>query len=224
MILEQHQAPSAPAAGNTKRRPRRGWRFVVLALLAAAVVAVVVRATLVDFYYVASGSMEPTLVPGDGLLVDRTAYGAEGPRRGDVVVFDGRGSFLAYQRPSAADRFLRALRLAGDDTIFVKRVVAVEGDTLSCCGPDGSLTLNGAALPEPYVMDGDRPSVQRFEVTVPAGRLWVMGDHRSVSTDSRALLGAPGGGMVPVDRVVGRVEHTVWPLDRTGPVGTEDGQ
>lgn len=191
----------------------RGWRLVLAALLAAAVLAIIVRATILDFFYIGSGSMENTLQVGEGLLVNRLAYRGQEVRRGDVVVFDGRGSLLSYTRPNPADDVLRALRLSGDDTVFVKRVIAVGGDAISCCGPDGRLLLNGAPLEEPYLFPGDAPSEQRFSAVVPAGRVWLMGDHRSISTDSRSLLGAPGGGMVAEDRIIGRVERVVWPLD-----------
>ncbi|MGG5751877.1 signal peptidase I [Zafaria sp. Z1313] len=189
-------------------------------LLAAALVAVMVRATLVDFYYIESRSMEPTLAPGDGLLVDRTAADRIG--RGDVVVFDGRGSLLAYSRDNATQTVAKALRLAGDDTVFVKRVIAVGGDTLSCCSDDGRIRLNGQPLDEPYLQPGDAPSLTAFDVAVPEGRIWVMGDHRSASADSRSLLGAPGGGMVPLERVIGRVERIVWPLERAAPLQREE--
>jgi len=222
MILHTTSGSSDSSLERTKRQPRlRGWRFVVWALAAAAVLAIVVRATLVDFYYIGSGSMRPLLQEGDGLLVSRIAYGPEPVRRGDVVVFDGRGSLLAYGRDNPVEATLRALRVAGDDTVFVKRVVAVGGDTLSCCDDDGALVLNGVPLDEAYLAPGESPSGQAFSVTVPKGRLWVMGDHRSDSTDSRALLGAPGGGMIPEDRVIGRVEYIVWPPERSGPLQRE---
>lgn len=199
-------------SASTKRRSRsRVWRFVVGALVAAAVITLVVRATVVDFFYIGSTSMESTLNPGDGLLVDRLAYKDAEIQRGDVVVFDGRGSFLPYQRPNAIDSFARSLRLSGNDSIYVKRIIGVGGDTINCCGSDGRLSVNGFPVDEPYVFTGDNPSDMNFTVHVPQGRLWVMGDHRSVSEDSRALLGAPGGGMIDVDRVLGRVTEVIWP-------------
>ncbi|GER21953.1 signal peptidase I [Zafaria cholistanensis] len=191
------------------------------ALVAAAVVAVIVRATLVDFHRIGSESMQPLLAPGDGIMVDRTAYRGGEVRRGDVVVFDGRGSFLPYQRPDAVDALLRALHLSGGGTSYVKRVIAVGGDTLECCDADGMLLLNGEPLEEPYVYDGDAASDIRFVATVPEGRVWVMGDHRAASADSRALLGAPGGGMIAVERILGRVTSVVWPLDRAAALPRE---
>ncbi|MDQ0093403.1 signal peptidase I [Paeniglutamicibacter psychrophenolicus] len=210
---------SESSSASTKRRsPSRGWRFVVGALAAAALITLVVRATVVDFFYIGSTSMESTLNPGNGLLVNRLAYKDAEIQRGDVVIFDGRGSFLPYQRPGALDSLAWALRLAGKDAVYVKRVIGVGGDTVTCCGPDGRLSVNGIPLEEPYVLEGNKPSDLEFDVKIPEGRLWIMGDHRSVSEDSRALLGAPGGGMIPVDRVIGKVTDVIWPLDRRHPV------
>lgn len=214
MIVTSEPGPQATPSGPGRRRPRfRGWRLVVGALLVAAVAAIIVRATLVDFYYIGSDSMEPTLEPGEGLLVNRTAYRGHAIQRGDVVVFDGRGSLLPYQSANPVDAVLRALRISGDDTVFVKRAVGIGGDTISCCDAQGRVLVNGVPVPEPYLYPGDAPSEQQFTAVVPQGRIWVMGDHRSVSADSRSLLGAPGGGMIPVDRVIGRVERIIWPAD-----------
>ncbi|MFJ6416533.1 signal peptidase I [Paeniglutamicibacter sp. NPDC091659] len=187
--------------------------------MAAAVITLVIRATIIDFYYIGSASMESTLNPGDGLLVNRLAYKSEPIKRGDIIIFDGRGSFLPYQSPNAVDSLAWALRLAGNDSVYVKRVIGVAGDTVACCGPDGKLSVNGHPLDEPYLYAGDKPSEQEFTAKVPHGRIWVMGDHRSVSEDSRALLGAPGGGMISVDRVLGQAREVIWPLDRKRPVG-----
>lgn len=162
---------------------------------------VAVRAFLVQAFVIPSGSMEPLLQPGDRVVVSRLH--ADDVRRGDVIVFDGADVFAP-------------------DGDFTKRVVGLPGDRVACCSPTGALTVDGEPLAEPYVYPGDRPSEVRFDVVVPPGRLWVMGDHRSVSADSRAHLGDPGGGMVPQDRVIGRVVAIVWPLDRVGGVGRRE--
>jgi signal peptidase I len=210
---------------QTKRQPRKlGWRFALLALALAVAVSGVIRSLWLDVYFIPSASMEPLFREGDRIVVSRTGLQAEPIRRGDVVVFDGRGSFapLNSGKGPVLDALAAAghwLGVAGSDETYVKRVVGLPGDEVVCCDASGGLTVNGQPLSEPYLYAGDAPSEQRFSVTVPAGRLWLMGDHRSMSADSRSLLGAPGGGMVPLDRVVGRPVHIIWPLDRFTAVG-----
>ncbi|WP_193116332.1 signal peptidase I [Brachybacterium tyrofermentans] len=169
---------------------------LVLVLLAAGVV----RYFVVQPFRVPSASMEPTLLPGDVLLADRSERGRADV--GDIVVFDGTGYFA----PSAED----------GDRYWVKRVIATGGDRVACCDEGGQLTVNGRALAEPYLRAGMVPSEIEFDLEVPEGRMFVLGDNRSDSTDSRHLLGAPGGGMIPVDRVVGEADRLVWPLPRAG--------
>lgn len=178
------------------------------------------RAVVVDVYWIGSDSMQPTVEPGDRVLVHKLA-GGRAPARGDLVVFDGRGSFAPLHDDAPAPvRVLGALGrwsgLAGSDTDYLKRVIGVPGDTVRCCAPSGAIEVNGEELPEDYLFPGEAPSGAGFTAVVPEGRLWLMGDHRSVSVDSRSLLGAPGGGLVRADKVIGEPVAVLWPLDRAG--------
>ncbi|MGV9282096.1 signal peptidase I [Streptomyces sp. NPDC003730] len=145
-------------------------------------------------FQIPSGSMERGLRIGDRVLVNKLAYRFDGrPRRGDIVVFDGTGLF--------------------GDGDYIKRVVGVGGDHVVCCDKEGRVRVNGQPVDESaFLHPGDRPSTVPFDVVVPDGTLFVLGDHRADSSDSRDHLGSPGGGMVPLDAVIGRADWIVWPV------------
>ncbi|MCZ2403876.1 signal peptidase I [Paenarthrobacter sp. Z7-10] len=209
---------------HTERRSRKlGWRFVLLAVVVVLVLSAVIRSCWIDVYYIPSDSMDPLLRTGDRVLVSRIAYGSAPIQRGNVVVFDGRGSFAPLDSgkgplADAAQSVGEWLGIAGSDTVYVKRVLGVAGDHIRCCASDGRLIVNGSPLTESYLYPGDVPSALPFDVVVPQGKLWLMGDHRSVSADSRSLLGAPGGGLVSVSKVIGRPVQTLWPLGSFRPL------
>lgn len=172
------------------------------------VAGILVRTFVVAPFSIPSRSMTETLQVGDRILVDRLSARFRDVRRGEIVVFDGSDTFGAVD----------GSRSAGE-TDYVKRVIGVGGDRVVCCDGRGRLTVNGDPVDEEgYLYPGDKPSELRFDVRVPEGRLWVMGDHRSRSRDSRAFLGAPGGGTIPTDDVIGPVLAVVWPLSRLGGV------
>lgn len=229
-------APLDPAASGTSghssraQKHRRGiptWLEIPLTLVAALLLALLLKTFLVQIFYIPSGSMEDTLMIGDRVAVNRLEYRIDEPQRGDVVVFDGVGSFIPEElAPAGEDPISAFLSEVGrtlglippPDTVFVKRVIGVGGDRVTCCDDQGRLLVNGQPLDEPYLYPGDVPSMTPFDVLVPDGALWMMGDHRSASADSRSHLGDPGGGMVPVDRAIGKVFAKIWPFDRWGSV------
>lgn len=201
---------------------RSAAREIPILAVVAIVLALLVKTFLLQAFSIPSGSMENTLLVGDRILVEKVGYRFGDISRGDVVVFDGADSFtpeVTVAEPQgpigSALRWVgQALGLQADERDFVKRVIGVGGDRVQCCDASGRLTVNGVPLDEPYLYPGDVPSRDSFDVVVPAGKLWVMGDHRSISQDSRARLGAPGGGFVPEDRVIGRAFAVVWPFSR----------
>lgn len=195
---------------KAKRQPFIGWRLVVLTLLGVFALTTLLRATVLEIYTIPSNSMEPTLMTGEKILVNRLAYLGSEPERGDLIVFDGRGSFAPYeghQNPLQVigEKAGELFGFAPAQGVFVKRVIAVGGDRIKCCSDEGQLLLNESPIMEEYLPEDVRPSDTAFDMELPPHRLWLMGDNRADSADSRDLLGAPGGGAVPVDRVIGQV-------------------
>jgi signal peptidase I len=217
------ESDSSPHVSDSPRRPRiPAWLEFPLLILGAFLVAFIVKTFLVQAFYIPSGSMENTLQVGDRVLVNKVVYHLRPVERGDVIVFDGTGSFVIGDIIEVERSPIEMVgRILGEvvglapprDTDFIKRVVGVGGDRVVCCDEQGRITVNGVPLDEgDYLYGNNAPSKQPFDVLVPAGTLWVMGDHRAASADSRSHMGDPGGGFVPADRVIGRAFAVVWPL------------
>ena len=197
-VTDPADAAAPPA---TRRAGGLRWlRDLVVIVLVALLVSWGVRTFLVRSFFIPSASMEQTLLIGDRILVNELVPGVMDLHRGDVVVFEDPGGWLA----------------AGEGDDLVKRVIGLPGDTVSCCDSEGRLRVNGEPLDEPYlnVPEGDPASLTPFDVTVPDGALWVMGDNRERSADSRSHVTGPYEGFVPLDHVVGRATVVFWPLGR----------
>jgi len=212
----------------TKKRKRGGfWRELPFLVLIALVLALLIKTFLVQAFYIPSGSMQNTLAIGDRVLVNKLVYRIRDVHRGEIVVFRGPTSwqdnpeFTVNPPSNPIARFFHdigsALGVAAPSSKdFIKRVIGVGGDHVACCDPQGRVTVNGKPLNEPYLYPGAHPSDTNFDVTVPKGRLWVMGDHRNESADSRAHLSDGEDGTIPVKNVIGRAFVKVWPPSHWG--------
>ena len=192
------------------------WQESLLLLGVALVVSVAVKAFLVQMFFVPSTSMVPELRISDRILVEKVSYWSDDVERGDVVVFRDPDSWLPTPpEPSPLQELLSLVGLYPEGGHLVKRVVGVGGDRVACCDAEDRITVNGRPVDESAYLPGrTEPSAKRFDVRVPEGSIWVMGDNRANSQDSRFHMNDSGGGAVPVDHVVGRVWAVVWPAAR----------
>ncbi|PPG99864.1 signal peptidase I [Rathayibacter sp. AY1G9] len=224
-------AESVPLTGRRPQRRRHGallfLRDVVVIVLVAVLVSSLVKTFLVRSFYIPSSSMNNTLVQDDRIIVNELVPDVVPLSRGDVIVFKDPGGWLQpvpqTEDTSIAGLFentLQAVGLAPEETNdhLIKRLIGLPGDHVVCCTPLGQMTVNGQPLDEAsYIKDGENsPAASSipFDVTVPADGLWVMGDNRGNSADSRLQQGTPSKGFVPIDNVTGRAVAITWPIDR----------
>jgi signal peptidase I len=215
-------------AADRKRRGS-GWRELPILIVVALTIALVIKTFVVQPFFIPSSSMEDTLLIGDKVLVNKLVYHFRSIEPGDIIVFNGDGSW--NPNPPAAKASSDPIVRAYDDTLgslfhsiagllgtpigqtdYIKRVIGVPGDHVVCCNAQGLVTVNGVPLHEQsYLYPGAAPSTIKFNIVVPPGRLWVMGDNRAVSDDSRLRQSDPGGGTIPENKVIGRAFVIIWP-------------
>jgi len=217
---------------SPKKKSRSFWRELPVLIVIALVIALLIKSFVVQAFYIPSPSMENTLDVGDKVLVNKLVYHFRPIEPGDIIVFNGTGSWNPLPGPARAsanpltrlydDALLPLFRSivglfgsAPGQEDYIKRVIGVPGDHVACCTAAGQVTVNGVPLREKsYLYPGNVPSTSHFNITVPPGRLWVMGDHRFVSYDSRGHITFPGDGTIPESQVVGRAFMIVWPSGR----------
>ncbi|MCK1798838.1 signal peptidase I [Streptomyces sp. XM4193] len=217
------------AAKRIKRRRRlSATKEIPILIGVALLIALFLKTFLVQAFVIPSGSMEQTIKIDDRVLVDKlTPWFGSRPERGDVVVFKDPGGWLepgelpAANDPPVIKQLKQGLTFIGilpsdDEQDLIKRVVAVGGDNVKCCDKNGRVSVNGEPIDEPYLHPGNKPSRMNFDVDVPKGRIFVLGDHRENSADSRYHLKDPGKGTISEDLVVGKAVVIAWPYKNWG--------
>lgn len=227
--LGQFNSPQSTAPRNRGRKWRRFRKNVFVSFFidllvivgTALVLSLLIKTFLIRSFFIPSGSMLETLQIDDRIIVNELVPKVVPIERGDVVVFKDPGGWLgSVDTPkldpitAAGEWFLSAFGVTAPDSSqhLVKRVIGVGGDHVVCCDVDGKITINGTAITEKYLQPGKKPSEQPFDVTVPKGSIWVMGDNRDNSADSRFHTDLPSKGFVNDDFIVGRAFIVTWPF------------
>ncbi len=216
--------PPGPESASLWRRVAAGLREIVTVAAIALVISFLIKTFLMQAFWIPSGSMESTLIYGDRVVVSKIQAGPMKVERGDIVVFEDPDNWLPpvvrNDRGPVLNTMVRGLEFVGlaptgQGNHLIKRVIGLSGDHVVCCDDEGRMSVNDQPLNEDYLFEGDEPSTIPFDITVPEGNIWVMGDHRSISGDSRVHDDGTGAtGSVPSERVVGQAMALVWPISR----------
>lgn len=218
---------AAPQQSEEPKQRRGVWGHVreyVFVIVIAVTLSFVVKTFLVQPFWIPSGSMEDTLVTGDRIVVNKIPGSASDLERGEIVVFEDPDGWLppAPENNGPGGLVKSGLQFIGlypaGEQHLVKRVIGVGGDHVVCCDDKDRITVNGTPIHETYLDRGTKPSLEEFDIRVPRGQLWLMGDNREFSADSRAHDADGGGsvGSVPESKVTGKVLAVVWPFDHVG--------
>lgn len=211
--------------------PRKGslFRELPILVLVALAVSLVIKSFLVQFFYIPSGSMENTLQVNDRVAVNKVPFIGNSIKRGDVVVFRDPDNWLPERYTVDQNKILTKVKDAfvavgvlpnPAKQYLVKRVIGVAGDKVECCSKNKKLMINSVEIDEPYIFAGNSASDTNFNITVAQGKVWVMGDHRAASADSRFHQEDINQGMVPTSKITGRVLGIIWPIKNLGIVNS----
>jgi len=229
--------PGKPKARKAEKKPLPVWQESILLLGIALVLAIGIKFFFIQAFYIPSPSMEPLFIKNDRILVQKVSYWFGGsPERGDIVVFSDPGQWLSEDEGNTAKnpftKTLEAIGLYPSGGHLVKRVIGIGGDAIDCDPAEngGKLTVTpagttGSGYPldeSSYLPENTLPCDSAFHIKVPEGKLWMMGDNRNNSADSRAHIGGPGGGFVDESLVVGKVWALIWPAGRASRIHTPD--
>lgn len=221
--VEAEKASAEPAEKSVLRSLWEMIREFFLVIGTALLISLIIKTFLFQMFYIPSKSMESTLIEGDRVVASQLTPGLFDLQRGDIIVFEDPGGWLNEHPGETSSPFVSGLKSAltfvgvlpkNSGKHLIKRIIGMPGDVVECCNEAGRLTINGEPIKETYVKDGSVPSDIAFETVVPEGRLWVMGDNRSQSKDSRFNRSGPGGGTVALESVVGRATMIAWPVSR----------
>lgn len=227
------ESSSKVSEESKKSKSGAGWfRDIVTIIVTAIVFSFLLKTFIAQTFFVPSGSMENTLQVNDRIIANVAAKHLKPIERGDIVVFKDTQGWLAGTGnagdANAVEKVLSATGITNEKGTqhLVKRVIGVAGDTIECCGEDGRVKVNGKTIDETYLkMDSSLPfpgSHKEFKITVPEGGVWVMGDNRNHSSDSRYHMDLPSKGVVREEDIVGPVSLIAWPLDRAGIIGSSE--
>lgn len=229
----QEPTPQGPRHGRVSTEPARKRHPAVSFLIEMAmivglaiIISFIIKTFFLRAFYIPSESMQPTLEVDDRIVVNLLAPGVMDIDRGDVVVFEDTRNWWGSGPQEETNALQDALIFIGlvPDTsshYVVKRIIGLEGDHIECCDDQGRILINGEPLEEPYLYPGNEPSLSSFDVTVPEGHVWLLGDHREASADSRAHVSESDQGAVPEEDIIGRTLSIVWPVDRWSGGGSD---
>ncbi|WP_312179200.1 signal peptidase I [Arthrobacter sp.] len=221
------EARSHAAGKDGRNRGFGSWlREVATIVIIALLLSFLIKTFLFRAFFIPSGSMEETLEIDDRIFVNLLVPQPFDLERGDVIVFKDTKAWLPPMEDGGGGNFVQdALTFVGllpdeSEQHLVKRVIGMPGDHVVCCTADGKITINGQPIDEPYLYPGALPSETPFDVVVPDGKVWVMGDHRNASADSREHQNGEGGGFIDISDIEGKASVIAWPLGRAGFIGS----